>query len=137
MDERVDAALEALEEADHIWLEGEWVVARVTDEMASLEPLTLLADAARALPPAETLPLELAGGDATRPLPQPLDQLEDPEPEPEAAAAPEFQPDPEPEPEPEPRFEPKPMRPPVDLPSRTVGIPRRAPRTYGRRRRRR
>lgn len=126
VDERVDAALEALEEADHIWLEGEWVVARVTDEMASLEPLTLLADAARALPPAETLPLELAGGDATRPLPQPLEQLDDPEPEPEAVAAPESQPepepdpDPEPEPEPEPRFEPKPMRPPVDLPSRTV-----------------
>lgn len=129
VDERVDAALEALEAADHVWIEGEWVVARVADELASLEPLTLLSDAARALPPAQTIPLELEQGDATRPLPTPLrvaeaaadDGGETPE---DAAHQPELvlvqEPEPEPEPERQPRFEPKTPRRHVELPSRSV-----------------
>ncbi|WJZ03765.1 hypothetical protein CFREI_12540 [Corynebacterium freiburgense] len=79
VDERVDAALEALESAEYIWIDGEWVVGQVSDEMASVQPLTLLAEAARALPPAVDTPLDFENGNATRALPARLEVGSEPE----------------------------------------------------------
>lgn len=135
VDERVDAALEALDAADYVWIEDDWVVARVEDEIASLQPLTLLSDAARALPPAEFEVLDFSDADATRALPDPLDldaaeiHEEPAAEEPPAETPPVLKPAPKPKPAPEeeaevityaPMFEPELPKQQVDLPSRSV-----------------
>ena len=82
IDERLHHALAAIPaEISQLWWEPEWVCARL-DRHSSTEsweqlraPLALLADVARALPPAQPAPLALGDGDPSRQLPQPAHSL--------------------------------------------------------------
>ncbi|WP_151549563.1 MULTISPECIES: hypothetical protein [Corynebacterium] len=90
LDERVHAALEALPPAvDAVWCEGNWVLAQFQphsqspDWDAVCQPLSMLADAARALPPRRgaLLDLKLEERDPSRPVVEPieLDEVSVPE----------------------------------------------------------
>ncbi|WP_151641374.1 hypothetical protein [Corynebacterium sp. 11A] len=90
LDERVHAALEALPPAvDAVWCEGNWVLAQFQphsqspDWDAVCQPLSMLADAARALPPRRgaLLDLKLEDRDPSRPMVEPieLDEVSVPE----------------------------------------------------------
>ncbi|WP_151529271.1 MULTISPECIES: hypothetical protein [Corynebacterium] len=90
LDERVHAALEALPPAvDAVWCEGNWVLAQFQphsqspDWDAVCQPLSMLADAARALPPRRgaLLDLKLEDRDPSRPAVEPieLDEVSVPE----------------------------------------------------------
>lgn len=69
VDSRVRRALTQLPEAvDAVWFEGDWVLAQLSRESepeqweATFEPLALLADTARTLPPRDPKPLTLGFG---------------------------------------------------------------------------
>ncbi|MBV7282564.1 hypothetical protein [Corynebacterium sp. TAE3-ERU30] len=90
LDERVHAALEALPPAvAAVWCEGNWVLAQFQphsqspDWDAVCQPLSMLADAARALPPRRgaLLDLKLEDRDPSRPVVEPieLDEVSVPE----------------------------------------------------------
>lgn len=90
IDPRVSAALHRLPAAvTAVWMEGEWVLAQTTKHARSaeweelLEPLALLADAARVLPPRSeaTQVLRVDELDPSRDIPQP------PQPEPTGPTA--------------------------------------------------
>lgn len=90
IDPRVSAALHRLPTAvTAVWMEGEWVLAQTTKHARSaeweelLEPLALLADAARVLPPRSeaTQVLRVDELDPSRDIPQP------PQPEPTGPTA--------------------------------------------------
>lgn len=90
IDTRVSAALHRLPAAvTAVWMEGEWVLAQTTKHARSaeweelLEPLALLADAARVLPPRSeaTQVLRVDELDPSRDIPQP------PQPEPTGPTA--------------------------------------------------
>lgn len=125
VDSRVRRALTQLPEAvDAVWFEGDWVLAQLSRESepeqweATFEPLALLADTARTLPPRDPKPLTLGFGigavtprTATEPkaaepkaTPKPAQpKAEQPTPElqaPELQAQPQQQPNTQPTPQP-------------------------------------
>lgn len=115
VDKRVRDALDLLPAAvAAVWFESEWVLAEVGEGAqpgeweAAFEPLAMLADAARTLPPANPQPLA---------VPFPTREIPDaPEPEPKLAVAPVEGP----------LSSPKVQRPeePLELPTRTTGAVR-------------